>query len=85
VRPDDVGVDDDQRSCAHVAGDVPQHGHRSAARRLRRRTRSPAHPPGGADDPRAHSEHGSRHRAGDILKEDQGQNTCIFSTEFALG
>jgi methylmalonyl-CoA mutase len=21
----------------------------------------------------------------DILKEDQGQNTCIFSTEFALG
>ena len=21
----------------------------------------------------------------DILKEDQAQNTCIFSTEFALG
>ena len=28
--------------------------------------------------------HRARHRQADILKEDQGQNTCIFSTEFSL-
>jgi methylmalonyl-CoA mutase len=45
--------------------------------------------------PRAHRRRGAKIRAwtlanvrgtvqADILKEDQGQNTCIFSTEFSL-
>jgi methylmalonyl-CoA mutase N-terminal domain/subunit len=36
------------------------------------------------EDPRMGARHRARTVQADILKEDQGQNTCIFSTEFAL-
>ena len=61
--------------------DVPQHRDRPAARRFEPRAR--ARPTrlrirAGRCDVRGTVQ-------ADILKEDQGQNTCIFSTEFSLG
>lgn len=45
-----------------------------------------AHPDEDPDEVRAHVLRNVRGTVqADILKEDQGQNTCIFSTEFALG
>ena len=41
VRPDDVGVDDDQRPGAHDPGHVPQHRHRPAPRAVSGRARGP--------------------------------------------
>ena len=66
-------------------GHVPQHRDRPAARQLR--------PSARAAQPVAEEARRSAPRRcatvrgtvqADILKEDQGQNTCIFSTEFAL-
>ena len=79
---DDVGVDDDQRPGADDPGDVPQHRDRPAARRVPRRDgREPTTPRRGT---RAGCATVRGTVQADILKEDQGQNTCIFSTEFAL-
>ena len=86
VRSHHLGVDDHQRSGPDHPGHVPQRGHRPAAGPVRggarpaarptpRRTRSP---------PRCSGRVRGTVQA-DILKEDQGQNTCIFSTEFSLG
>ena len=85
-RPDDVGVDDDQRPGADGARVLPQHRDRPAGRR-RSREREGREP----------TRRGARRAArrtpcanvrgtvqADILKEDQGQNTCLFSTEFSL-
>ena len=83
--PDDVGVDDDQRAGADDPRDVP-----GAPPSTSSSTRSAS--ASGAS--RAGEEAASiRAQAlatvrgtvqADILKEDQGQNTCIFSTEFSL-
>ena len=51
--PADVGVDDDQRPGAHAAGDVPEHGDRSAARQVRAGQRPATHRRRGRRDPRA--------------------------------
>ena len=69
VRPDDVGVDDDQRPAPTILAmflnaAIDQHPELEPAEVLRR-VRGTVQ--------------------ADILKEDQGQNTCIFSTEFSLG
>ena len=60
--------------------------HRPAARPVRGRARTAAHR---ADEVAAVAAEVLRTVRGtvqaDILKEDQGQNTCIFSTEFSLG
>ncbi len=85
VLADDVGVDDDQRPGADDPRDVPQHRDRPAGRRLHRRARPDADPTRRDGDPgagRCSTVRGTVQA--DILKEDQGQNTCIFSTEFAL-
>ena len=87
VRSGHVGVDDHQRPGADDPGDVPQHGDRPTARSVPR-----------ARGPRTVRRRRARRRSAartlrtvrgtvqaDILKEDQGQNTCIFSTEFSLG
>ena len=83
VSPTTVGVDDDQRPGADGAGVLPQH----------RRSTSRSRPsrPGGTRAERARrtaSGHALANVRGtvqaDILKEDQGQNTCLFSTEFSL-
>jgi methylmalonyl-CoA mutase len=85
VRPHHVGVDDHQRTGPHDPGHVPQHGHRPAPRRF-----------GPTEGREPTADEAAEIRAwvlanvrgtvqADILKEDQGQNTCIFSTEFALG
>ena len=70
VRPDHLGVDDHQRAGADDPGDVPEHGDRPAPR---------------AWIPAEVLERVRGTVQADILKEDQGQNTCIFSTEFSLG
>ena len=81
--PEHLGVDDDQRPGADDPRDVHEHRDRPAARQVPRRQR-----------PRADRRRSRRRSApgrwqnvrgtvqADILKEDQGQNTCIFSTEF---
>ena len=88
VRPDQpehLGQHDDQRPGADDPGDVHQH-------RDRRRSSTPSAPSTAASPMRRE---GARIAAwvkqnvrgtvqADILKEDQGQNTCIFSTEFSL-
>ena len=84
VAPIDVGVDDDQRPGPDRAGVLPQHRDRPAGRRLRRARRA-ASP---NDDERAElAAYALANVRGtvqaDILKEDQGQNTCLFSTEFS--
>ena len=87
LRPDAPGhlrEHDHQRPGADDPGDVHEHRHRPEAGQVPRRQR-----------PRAHRRRGAKIAAwvlenvrgtvqADILKEDQGQNTCIFSTEFSL-
>ena len=82
MRADDVGVDDDQRPGADDPGLLPQHGDRPAGRRPPRRAASPA-PSARSSAAFALANVRGTVQA-DILKEDQGQNTCIFSTEFSL-
>ena len=82
----DVGLDDDQRPRAGDPRDVPQRRGRPARRRRPRRAARAAR---STDDERAavRAEALATVRGtvqADILKEDQGQNTCILSTEFAL-
>ena len=65
-------------------GHLPQHRDRPAARRLRGRPRPAA---GGREAAQLRARVLATVRGtvqADILKEDQGQNTCIFSTEFSL-
>jgi methylmalonyl-CoA mutase len=82
--PTTVGVDDHQRPCAGRAGHVPVRGGRPARRAL------PAEHGSEPDDAARAELSAEVYRQvrgtvqADILKEDQGQNTCIFSTEFAL-
>jgi isobutyryl-CoA mutase len=65
-------------------GDVPQHRHRPAARPFRE-SRAANPTTAEAEEIRARALSTVRGTVqADILKEDQGQNTCIFSTEFAL-
>ena len=86
VRPDHVGVDDHQRSGADDPGDVPQHRDRPAARPRSQRPRAARPTEAEAAEIRACTLQTVRGTVqADILKEDQGQNTCIFSTEFSLG
>jgi methylmalonyl-CoA mutase len=85
LRSRDVGIDDDQRAGAHDPRDVRQHRDRSAARQVRKGTTGASRP----TTRRTRSRAGRSRRCAapvqaDILKEDQGQNTCIFSTEFSL-
>ena len=83
--PDDLGVDDDQRPGADDPRDVHEHRDRPAARQVPRRTTAASRP---RTKPRRSSAWTLATVRGtvqaDILKEDQGQNTCIFSTEFSL-
>jgi methylmalonyl-CoA mutase len=85
VRSVDVGLHDHQRPGTHDPRHVPQHGHRPAPRPLPAdEGREPTADE--AADIRAWVLANVRGTVqADILKEDQGQNTCIFSTEFALG
>jgi methylmalonyl-CoA mutase N-terminal domain/subunit len=65
-------------------GDVPQHRHRPAAAGIRRGGRRK---PDDAEAAKVRTWVLANVRGtvqADILKEDHGQNTCIFSTEFAL-
>ena len=84
--PHDLGVHDHQRSRPHHPGDVPEHG-----RSTSRSTGSPTSTAGPPTTTRRAELRAAALRTvrgtvqADILKEDQGQNTCIFSTEFALG
>ena len=83
--PDDLGVDDDQRPGADDPGDVLEHRDRPADREVRRPTTAASRPPTKRPKIRAWALPTVRGTVqADILKEDQGQNTCIFSTEFAL-
>ena len=70
ARPDDLGEHDDQRARADRARVLPQHRDGPGSRA------------------RLDPEEALRTVRGtvqaDILKEDQGQNTCLFSTEFSL-
>ena len=67
-------------------GHVPQHGDRPAARRVRRPSTAGRPTDDEAAEIRADVLRTVRGTVqADILKEDQGQNTCIFSTEFSLG
>ena len=85
VRPDDLGVDDHQRPGADDPGHVLQHRHRPADRQVHAPTTAASRPrtrPRRSANGRCPTVRGTVQA--DILKEDQGQNTCIFSTEFAL-
>jgi methylmalonyl-CoA mutase len=85
VQPGDLGLDDDQRPGADDPRDVHEHRDRPAARQVRRRQRPRARPTTKAQKIRAWVMENVRGTVqADILKEDQGQNTCIFSTEFSL-
>ena len=64
VRPDHVGVDDDQRARADDPRDVPQHRDRPAHRRVRRRARPRARRRRGGRDPRVGARQRARHGAG---------------------
>ena len=81
----DVGVDDDQRSGADDPRVLPQRGDRPAGRRtsVDREGREPTDDEQGELAAFALANVRGTVQA-DILKEDQGQNTCIFSTEFSL-
>ena len=86
LRAQHVGLHDHQRPGAHHAGHVPQHGHRPAGREVHGRNRAASR-----RGPRARCASGPMccpdvrgTVQADILKEDQGQNTCIFSIDFAL-
>ncbi|WP_455432418.1 methylmalonyl-CoA mutase family protein [Thermocatellispora tengchongensis] len=79
-----LGVHDHQRPRPHHPGLLPQHRHRPGAGPLLRRAR-PRPLPEEAAELRARTLATVRGTVqADILKEDQGQNTCIFSTEFSL-
>jgi methylmalonyl-CoA mutase len=84
VNPDHLRVDDHQRPGAHHPGHVLQHRAGAAAGQVQGPERREP-----TDDEvqkiRAWTLSSVRGTVqADILKEDQGQNTCIFSTEFAL-
>ena len=82
---DDVGVDDDQRPGADDPGVLPQHRDRPAGRRVPRASRAASRRPRSAPSCAAYALANVRGTVqADILKEDQGQNTCLFSTEFSL-
>jgi methylmalonyl-CoA mutase len=80
-----TGLHDHQRARTHHAGHVFEYRHRPAGRKpLSSRER-----PGPGTGNRKHPKNGAVQRIrgtvqADILKEDQGQNTCIFSIDFAL-
>ena len=81
---DDVGVDDDQRSGAHI---LAMFLNTTIDQQLDAFRDEQGREPTGAeaDEVRARALSTVRGTVqADILKEDQGQNTCIFSTEFAL-
>ena len=85
VSPTTSRVDDDQRPGADRAGVLPQHRHRPAGRRVPRRAGPRPVARGGAPSCAAYALANVRGTVqADILKEDQGQNTCLFSTEFSL-
>jgi methylmalonyl-CoA mutase len=84
VLAEHVGVDDDQRPGADAAGDVLQHGARPAARQVPRREQPRADRRRSGEDPTWTLSTVRGTVQADILKEDQGQNTCIFSTDFSL-
>ena len=83
--PDHLGFHDHQRPGAHHAGHVSEHGHRSAGGQIQSRKRPGARPEKkpNRSGPSVLSNVRGTVQA-DILKEDQGQNTCIFSIDFAL-
>ena len=84
VRAHHVGVDDDQRPGADDPGDVPEYRDRPAGRKFRATTAA-SPPTTEAAKIRARVLATVRGTVqADILKEDQGQNTCIFSTEFCV-
>ena len=84
VQPDDLGVDDHQRPGADHPGLFLQHRHRPADGQVQGRQR-----PRSTEDEAEKSANGcaptcaARSRP-TSSREDQGQNTCIFSTEFAF-
>ena len=85
VSPDDERLDDDQRPGADDPRLLPQHRHRPAGRRLRAAERAASRAPRRRDELRHTPSPDVRGTVqADILKEDQGQNTCLFSTEFSL-
>ena len=82
--PSDLGVDDDQRPGADDPRDVHEHRDRPAARQVRAPTTAASRPTTKPQKIRAWTLATVRGTVqADILKEDQGQNTCIFSTEFS--
>ena len=83
-RAEHVGVDDDQRPGADDPRDVHEHRDRSEPRQVQAgKRREPTDDE--AQKIRAWVLENVRGTVqADILKEDQGQNTCIFSTEFSL-
>ena len=88
LRPDralDLGVDDDQRPGPDRARLLPQHRDRPAGRQFRERRAASPTPPSAASSAAYALEQVRGTVQADILKEDQGQNTCLFSTEFCCG
>ena len=84
-RPVYLGLHDHQRPGAHRPGHVPQRGRGPAPRPVRLRA---GRPPTDTEEAEVRADVLRTVRGtvqADILKEDQGQNTCIFSTEFSLG
>ncbi len=84
VRAGDIGVHDHQWAGADDTGHVHEHGHRSASRQVPDAERARSHGRRIPEDQGMDPVDGARHRAGRHLEGRQGQNTCIFSTEFAL-
>ena len=85
TEPEHLGQHDDQRPGADDPGDVHQHRDRPEARRLPRRATSASRATTRRAEIAAWVKQNVRGTVqADILKEDQGQNTCIFSTEFSL-
>ena len=84
VLPDHLGVDDHQRPGADHPRHVLQHRDRPAGGPSSRPTTAASRPTDeAAEDPEWTLSTVRGTVQADILKEDQGQNTCIFSTEFA--
>ena len=80
-----VGVDDDQRAGPDDPGFLP---HTAIDQGLEAFASAERRPPSQEEAAAIRAEILSSVRGtvqADILKEDQGQNTCIFSTEFACG
>ena len=84
LRPEHLGVHDHQRAGADDARHVPERRHRPAGGHfVRQKGRAPT--PEEQAGIRAWTLRTVRGTVqADILKEDQAQNTCIFSTPFAL-